>query len=112
MKIRVDIDVSPEEMRRLLGLPDMAGIQEEITQAVKDKISQGADVWDTISAMNKQLLPEALHSSSSIQSMLMKGLGSLRGKEGEEEKDSKSAPKASARKTDSKSQSSPPAKKK
>lgn len=110
MKIRVDIDVEPEEMRRLLGLPDVAGMQEDVIQAVRDKISQGADVWETLSAMNKQLLPEALQSASSIQSMLMKGFGSLRGKD-ENDEDSAKSSKPSARKTVSKGAAKPSSKK-
>lgn len=115
MKIRVDIDVEPEEMRRLLGLPDVAGMQEDVIKAVREKISQGADVWETLSAMNKQLLPEALQSASSIQSMLMKGFGTLRGKDDEDELEADAGDKPkkrTARKTVSKNAASAPPKKK
>jgi hypothetical protein len=39
MRIKVEIDVKPEELRRFLGLPDVAGLQEELIQFLRDKVA-------------------------------------------------------------------------
>ena len=38
--IRIEIDVKPEELRRFLGLPDVAGLQDDLVQFVRDKVGQ------------------------------------------------------------------------
>lgn len=40
MQIRIEIDVKPEELRRFLGLPDVAGLQDDLVQFVRDKVGQ------------------------------------------------------------------------
>lgn len=40
MKITVDIDVTPEEARRFLGLPDLEPMQQAILQDVQDRIQK------------------------------------------------------------------------
>ncbi len=44
MQIKIEIDVKPEELRRFLGLPDVAGLQEDIIHFLRDKM--GADQRD------------------------------------------------------------------
>ena len=47
MKMTIDIDCTPEEARRLFGLPDVSGINdlivEEMTNRAKDNIDSLAD---------------------------------------------------------------------
>lgn len=40
MQIRIEIDVKPEELRRFLGLPDVAGLQDDLVQFLRDKVGQ------------------------------------------------------------------------
>lgn len=46
MQIKIEIDVKPEELRRFLGLPDVAGLQEEIVQFVRDRVSAASETFD------------------------------------------------------------------
>lgn len=39
MKIKLDIDCTPEEARAFLGLPDLAGIQNEMLERVRDRMA-------------------------------------------------------------------------
>ena len=39
MKIKLDIDCTPEEARAFLGLPDVAGIQNEMLEKVRDRMA-------------------------------------------------------------------------
>ncbi len=38
MKIKLDIDCTPEEARAFLGLPDIAGVQNEMLEKVRDRM--------------------------------------------------------------------------
>jgi hypothetical protein len=40
MQIKIEIDVKPEELRRFLGLPDVAGLQDDLVQFLRDKVGQ------------------------------------------------------------------------
>lgn len=46
MQIRIEIDVKPEELRRFLGLPDVAGVQEEFINFLRDKIVEANESFD------------------------------------------------------------------
>lgn len=46
MNIKVEIDLKPEELRRLLGLPDVAGLQEDMISYVRTKMTQGVEGFD------------------------------------------------------------------
>ena len=39
MIIKIEIDVKPEELRAFLGLPDVVGIQEDIINYVRTRVS-------------------------------------------------------------------------
>lgn len=46
MNIRVDIEVSPEEMRRLMGLPDLEGFQRQMLEDIRDRMTRGVEGYD------------------------------------------------------------------
>ena len=46
MQIRIEIDVKPEELRRFLGLPDVAGLQEDLINFLRDKLGAAAETLD------------------------------------------------------------------
>jgi len=48
MNIKIDIDVSPEEMRKLMGLPDVETFQKQLMEDIRDRISQGVDGYDPL----------------------------------------------------------------
>lgn len=39
MQIKIEIDLKPEELQRFLGLPDVAGLREELVQFIKEKVA-------------------------------------------------------------------------
>lgn len=43
MQIKIDINVKPEELRRFLGLPDVAGLQEDLLAYLRDKVTAAGD---------------------------------------------------------------------
>lgn len=46
MKINIEIDVTPQEARAFLGLPDVAPLQEEVMEQMKAKMMEGLGQFD------------------------------------------------------------------
>ena len=42
MKITVDVDVTPEELRRFLGLPNVEGLQEEMLKMAQQRLGESS----------------------------------------------------------------------
>lgn len=68
MQIRIEIDVKPEELRRFLGLPDVAGLQEDLIEFLRDKLGAAADGFDPASFVRDNL--QTLKSSAPWQRLL------------------------------------------
>lgn len=51
MKITMDIDCTPEEMRDLLGLPDVKTMQNEMMQEIRTRMMAGLDAMDPAEAL-------------------------------------------------------------
>ncbi|MFT7651320.1 MAG: hypothetical protein ACI9ON_004227 [Limisphaerales bacterium] len=43
MKINVDVDISPEELRRFMGLPDVQGIQQQMMDAFAENMQNSQE---------------------------------------------------------------------
>ncbi len=46
MQIKIEIDVKPEELRRFLGLPDVAGLQEDMIKFLREKLGAAGENFD------------------------------------------------------------------
>lgn len=46
MKINIEIDVTPAELRQFLGLPDVAGLQEDMIEYVRGRVARGTENFD------------------------------------------------------------------
>lgn len=46
MRIKIEIDLKPEELRRILGLPDVAGLQDDVVRFLRSKVSQAGENFD------------------------------------------------------------------
>ena len=56
MKVNVEIDATPEEMRRLLGLPDVQPMQEDLMNRMRDKFADAMDATDPVKMLAPLLL--------------------------------------------------------
>ena len=56
MKVHVEVDCTPEEARRLLGLPDVEKANKAYGEAV-EKLMRGAGSIDQLQDVAKQLAP-------------------------------------------------------
>jgi hypothetical protein len=48
MQVKVDVEITPEEVRRLMGLPDVHGFQQEIMDRIKQQMLAGAEGYDPL----------------------------------------------------------------
>lgn len=48
MKVTIDIDLTPEEMRKLLGLPDVDAFQRQLMDDIRERMMEGADGYDPL----------------------------------------------------------------
>jgi hypothetical protein len=42
MKVTIEVDCTPEEARRFLGLPDLAPLQEEMLGRLRERLAEAA----------------------------------------------------------------------
>lgn len=48
MNVRIDIDITPEEMRKLFGLPDVEAFQRQILDDIRQRMAEGAEGYDPL----------------------------------------------------------------
>lgn len=56
MKVHVEIDMTPEEARRVMGLPDVAKLQEEMLKEMQKRMKAALDTSDP-EAMMRAWMP-------------------------------------------------------
>lgn len=74
MKITVDIDCTPEEMRAFFGLPDVKPMQERLLKEMQDRLSAALPSMDP-EAMLKTWLPATMKGFEQIQEMFLAQMG-------------------------------------
>ena len=73
MKVNVEIDCSPEEARRFLGLPDVSKANDVDVDAVA-KAMKGVGSIDQLQAMAKQVAPMGEFGLKMFQQFIEGGL--------------------------------------
>lgn len=74
MKIRIEVEVGPTELREFLGLPDVAGIQQEALDVLVKKLRSGAATGSDAIAVLRGMMPEGLTSLSEWQRLIGRAL--------------------------------------
>ena len=59
MKINIEIDVTPEEFRKLMGWPDVQGFQNEIFDQIRNNMVTGVEGYDPLSVMQPYMAQSA-----------------------------------------------------
>lgn len=77
MNFRIDLDISPEEFRRVLGLPDVQDLHKEMLDKLRQQIdSEGFDP----TAMMKLYTGGSVEQLQQMMLKLMSGYGSSHNK--------------------------------
>ncbi len=69
MKINIEIDITPEEFRKLMGWPDIRGFQDELLDHLRQQMQAGAEGYDPLSLM-KPFMTQAAGTMDAFQKML------------------------------------------
>jgi hypothetical protein len=77
MKITVDFDITPAEMRKLVGLPDVEAFQQQLMDDIRARMMAGAEGYDPLKLF-QPYVSGTLASWDMFQKMLT-GAGSFAG---------------------------------
>ena len=69
MKINIELDMSPEEARRLMGLPDVAALQGEMLGEMRKRMKAAMDTSDP-QALLKAWMPLGAQGFEQFQKFL------------------------------------------
>ena len=70
MKISLDIDCTPDELRGFFGLPDVKAMQEQLLQAVEERMRANLQTLNP-ETMLKTWLPAGLKGFEQLQQMFL-----------------------------------------
>jgi Family of unknown function (DUF6489) len=70
MKITVDIDCSPEELRGFFGLPDVRPMQDQLLREVQERLRTAVKALDPETMLNTWL-PASLKGFEQLQEMFL-----------------------------------------
>ena len=69
MKINIELDMTPEEARRLMGLPDVAPLQAEFLDDIRKRMQTAMDSYDP-QALLKAWMPMGAQGFEQFQKFL------------------------------------------
>lgn len=80
MKISIDVDITPRELRTFFGLPDVKPLQDEMLVSIQKKMQAGVEGFDVLSIM-KPLLPAQMQSLDTVQKAFWQAFSTSTNKE-------------------------------
>jgi len=79
MKIKLDIDCTPNEIREFFGLPEVKPLQEELLKELQERLRANIKAMDP-ETMLKTWLPATLKGFEQLQEMFLSRMGGASGK--------------------------------
>ncbi len=76
MKINVEFDLTPDEFRRALGLPDVEAFQQELLGRIQKQMESGVEGYDPMSLM-QPFLQQSMFQQPGFQQGLSQGMASF-----------------------------------
>jgi len=77
MKLKLDLDCTPEEMRAFFGLPEVKPMQDALLKEVQQRLAASVQAMDP-EAMLKTWLPATLKGFEQLQEMFLAQMGRQR----------------------------------
>ncbi len=74
MKFHIDVEMSPAEVRKLMGLPDLEGLQQRMLDDIQARVEQGAEGYDPMELM-QPYLKTSLAGMDMMQRLFAAGVG-------------------------------------
>ena len=74
MKINVEFDMTPDEFRKVMGLPDIEAFQKEMMESIITKMQTGEDGYDPFTLF-QPFMESGINSVDSMKKMFMNMMG-------------------------------------
>lgn len=68
MKVNIEIDLSPQEARELMGFPDLGKFHETLLKSMEEQLKTGGN--EALTTMLQPFITESQRAFSSYQKML------------------------------------------
>jgi hypothetical protein len=83
MNVRVDIEMTPEELRRLMGLPDVEAFNRELMDDIRARMQAGVEGYDPLHLFQSYLSTSmaGMDAFRKFMSAAMSGFKSGEGKD-------------------------------
>jgi hypothetical protein len=69
MNVKIDIDISPDEVRKLFGLPDVEAFQRQLMDDIRARMAEGVEGYDPLKLF-QPYLSSTLASWDTFRKML------------------------------------------
>jgi len=86
MKIKMEIDIDPKELREFFGFPDVAGLQKEAVKTVMKKMKSGAEGFEPVNLI-KQWGPTSMLAKADLQGLFKRFMQSSESAVADEEEE-------------------------
>ena len=81
MKINISIDATPEEVRRLMGLPELHNVHEDLMEKMSEQVKKNEIEPEKI----LEMLGPSMKAGQQIMESFLQGVGSASMKQEEQE---------------------------
>lgn len=75
MKVNIEVDMTPEEFRKAMGLPDVQKFQEELMARIHQQMEEGVEGYEPLTLM-KPFISQGFDSVETYQKLMMQMLNS------------------------------------
>jgi len=79
MKFHIDVEMSPAELRKLMGLPDLEGLQQRMLDELQARMEQGVEGYDPMQLM-QPYLKTSLAGMDMMQQLFAASMGAAAAK--------------------------------
>lgn len=83
MKVHIEMDMTPEEARTLMGLPDIVPLQQQMMEEMKTRMRAAFDAGDPEGAFRAWMPPGGAEAFQKFQKALWDSAAGMAGKAGD-----------------------------
>ena len=70
MKVKIEIDLKPEEARKLMGLPEVEKMQNDLMNQIQEKLQEEINTMTDPNAFMERYLPLGMQGVEQFQKMM------------------------------------------
>jgi len=72
MKFNIELDITPQEVRQVLGMPDIEEMQKGVVDKVQEKLFKAIDDASNVESLFEQFIPLGTGSLQKFMGMMAK----------------------------------------